>query len=425
MKEYIKKLPQELQDLIYLAKDIARRNNMTAYLVGGFVRDLILGEKDFDLDIVIVGDGIKFAEDYASRLNAKLIRHRRFGTATIIGKIHAKIDISSARKEFYPHPAHLPVVESGSLRDDLFRRDFTINAMAISISENNFGELIDLFGGKIDLRNKVIRVMHELSFIDDPTRILRAVRFEQRYGFKIEPQTLKLLKESLSLNMLGKVEPQRVRDDLVLILKEKNPLKEIKRIQELSGFGFLNKKLHVERKMYYLLETAQKEILWFQNLYPHRRHLDTWLIYLMGLFDSLDKTSIRDSCHRFAFKKGEEKRILDYKGIKRSFISKLSKAPLKASKVYTMLEPLSYEVIIMLKAKYRNRYISKHLENFFGIYNGMRIHVNGNDLRKLGVSPGPCYQKIFKRILQAKLDGKVKTKEDELVLIEKLVKNKE
>jgi tRNA nucleotidyltransferase (CCA-adding enzyme) len=421
VREYIKKLPQEIQDLIYLARDIAVRNNIPAYLVGGFARDLILGVRNFDLDIVVEGDGIKFAEEFAQELNAKLIRHRRFGTATVMPKPHLKIDIATARKEFYPEPAHLPVVESGSLKDDLFRRDFTINAMAISIADHSFGELIDFFGGRDDLRKKSVRVMHKLSFIDDPTRILRAARFEQRYDFKIEPQTLKFLKEAVCLKMLEVVEPQRIRDDLILILKEEMPLKEIRRIHKLAGLKFLNKKLRGSAKMYALLEAIAKEISWFRKAHSQRRHLDAWLIYLMGLFDSLNAAAIKDICRRYAFRKGEEKRLLDCKSVNKGFIAKLSRK-IRPSEIYEMLEPLSYEVTLLLKAKYKNPNLKKHIEGFLGVYNGVRIHICGDDLRRLGIAPGPYYQNIFKKVLNAKLDGMVKTKEEELALVGKLLK---
>ena len=424
MKEYLSKLPKELQDLIDYAGDIASRNNMPAYLIGGFVRDLILGVKNLDVDISVEGNGIIFAEDFAECLKAKLIRHRRFGTATVIVKPQLKIDISTARKEFYPKPAHLPVVSEGTLKDDLLRRDFTINAMAISITGDNFGKLIDFFGGKDDLRNKKIRTLHNLSFIDDPTRILRAVRFEQRYGFKIEAGTLKNLKEAVRLKMLHRVEPQRIRDDLILILKEKHPLKEIKCMQELTGFSFISPRLSVSKNTYKLLGYIEREINWFKKTYPYRRTLDTWLIYFMGLIGTLTLRDVKLIFRKFSFRKGEEKRIASYKKINQNFIRKLSLKKIKPSRVFALFEPLSYEVILLLKAKYKNRILQNHIKNFFGVYSGMRIRVSGYDLHRLGLAPGPKYQEVFTKILNAKLNGLVKTKKEELNLINKLLVKK-
>lgn len=422
MKGYLKKLPKEVQDLILLAGDIASMNNMRAYLVGGCVRDLLLEVRNLDLDIVIEGNGIKFSEELARTFNTKLIRHKRFGTATVGLLSHRlKIDIATARREFYPEPAHLPVVENGSLKDDLKRRDFTINAMAININRDGFGELLDLFGGEEDLNNKKIRVLHDLSFIDDPTRILRGIRFEQRYNFRLEPKTLKLLKESVALGMLERVEPQRIRDELILLLKENEPLKEICRLNELVGFSFISPGLSVSDKIFRLIKFTEKQINCFKKSYPERRTLDTWIIYFMALMDSLDSIAARKICQKFVFRKGEDKRISGYKKIDRKFISNLKRIKNKPPEIFSLLEPLSYEVILLVKAKYKDRDIQKTLEDFLEIYNGMKIYSSGHDLRRLGVPPGPYYQKIFSKVLNAKLSGAVKTKEEELELIKKLI----
>lgn len=422
MIKYLKKLPREVQDLIRLISNLADRSNIPAYLVGGFVRDLILGAANFDLDIVVEGSGISFAEDLAKALKAKLIGHRRFGTATVFAKGRLKIDIATARKEFYPQPAHLPEVTSGSLKDDLFRRDFTINAMAICINARNSGKLIDFFGGNSDLRNKKVRVLHPLSFIDDPTRILRAVRFEKRYNFTLEPRTLQNLKEALALGMLEKVHPHRVRDELMLLLKEAQPLESIKRIKQLAGFNFIDKNLRVCADTFRFLGEIRKQINWFNRNFPARRKLDTWLMYFTGLIDSLSASAVGLVCGRFALRGGEQMRILNYKRIKPAFIQKVCSKNIRPSGLFALFEPLSYEVILLLGAKYRNKKFQKAIENFLEIYNGMSVCVCGHDLRGLGLKPGPYYQKIFAKVLKAKLDGRVKNKEEELCLIKDLIK---
>ena len=422
MKAYLDKLPKEIQDLIFVAGDIAAKNNMPAYLVGGFVRDLLLGVENLDLDIVVEGDGINFAEGLAESLGARLIRHKRFGTATVLIKPQAKkIDIATARCESYPTPASLPVVTASSLKDDLRRRDFTINAMAISINQHNFGQLIDFFDARVDLRQKKIRVLHRLSFIDDPTRILRAIRFEKRHGFNIEANTLLLLKEAVRRKMLEKVQPQRLRDELILVLKEAHPLKQIMRMRNLTGFSFINPHLLATKKTYNLIRAIHRQIEWFKKSFPGRRALDVWLIYFMGLIDSLATSDVKLICQKFVFRQGEEKRILVYKKLKRLFFTELGKKKIKPAIIFNLLEPLSYEVIILIKAKYKNPDIRKHIEDFFEIYNGMRILITGKDLHRLGLVPGPAYRKIFAQVLKAKLGGAVKTKEEELALIKKII----
>ncbi|MFA4983847.1 MAG: hypothetical protein WC559_00840 [Candidatus Omnitrophota bacterium] len=420
MDKYLRKMPQELRGLIALARETAEEEGVSAYLVGGFVRDLIMGFRNLDSDIAIEGDGIKFSEALAAKTSARLVRHHRFATATVVFGPHLKFDVSTARRESYPFPAALPVIEAGAIGEDLGRRDFTINAMAVSINRRTFGELMDIYGGRRDIAARNIRVLHDLSFIDDPTRMLRAVRFSRRYNFRIEPRTMRLFKEAARLRMLERVHPHRVRDELVLILKEDEPLKPLKAIQELTGLGFIDKKLKFSKSTESLMWALKRQIRWFRNAHPRRRHLDTWVIYFSALLESLGAAGARRVARKFALSKGEAKRILTANDFKPDFLRRLSSADTKPSRIYRMLEPLSYEAIIMLRAKYPKRGLLKHIDNFFAVYNGMRISVSGHDLRKLGVAPGPRYQKIFRRILDARLNGTVRTKEEENALAKRL-----
>jgi len=421
MKKQLSKLSENLQDLINKIHEMAVSKKVKAYLVGGFVRDLILKVNNLDLDIVIDGDGAKFAEAFAKHMGARITVHKNFGTATVFIGQGSKVDFSSSRKEIYPKPGQLPVVSAGSLRVDLFRRDFTINAMAIDL---RYGKLFDYFGGRADLEGKKIRIMHPLSFIDDPTRILRAIRFEQRFGFVIEPKTLKLLKDAVKLDMLSKVHAHRIRDDLILILKEKDPIKEIRRLQKLVGFDFIAKGIKLNSKSYAFLKSLKREINWFNRNYPKRRAIDSWLIYLMGLLDSLDDKEIKSVCLRLGLRKGEEIRLLSFKQISHAALNDLSRVAVKPSHIFEILEPLSYETILALKAKYNNPVFKAHIESFLEIYNGMRIFISGDDLHGLGVVPGPRYQKIFAQVLSAKLNGLVRTKSEELVLIKRLLRKR-
>ena len=211
-------------NIINIVGKIADELKVKAYIVGGPVRDKLLGIANYDLDFVVEGDGIKFAEALNKKLKGKLTTYRAFGTATIEIK-GKRIDIVTSRKETYKYSAAYPVVKPGAIKDDLFRRDFTINAMAISVNKKNFGKLMDFYGGQKDLKNGVIRVLHDKSFMDDPTRIFRAVRFSVRFGFKIEPHTKKLMKEAVMDGLLGEVNAGRIRKEIELFLKEKNPKK--------------------------------------------------------------------------------------------------------------------------------------------------------------------------------------------------------
>jgi len=422
MKKYLKNLPQKIKYLIALARKVSKETKMPAYLVGGFPRDLILGAKDWDLDITVEGNGIKFAENLAKRLNSGLIRHERFGTATLILGHRLKVDIATTRKEIYPFNASLPVVRLGSLKEDLMRRDFTINAMALSLSGRAGQKLIDIFGGKKDLTAGKIRVLHDLSFKDDPTRILRAIRFQQRYNFKIEPKTLRLLKEAINLGLLNKVNPHRMRDELMLMLKEKNPSGQLKQLCALGGLSFISNKLKPVNSTYGLFKSIGKEISWFAQNFPTYRQLDTWLIYFAALLKPLTLAEIKKITWTLALARDEEKRLISCCKINQRFIRRLKNKQIKPMQVFTLLKPLSYEAIIFLRSISQSRNLKQHIADFLKIYNRVRLYVSGDDLRNLGVWPGPRYQKIFAKVMAARLNGKVKNSQEELDLVRKIVK---
>jgi len=421
MQEYLKKIPKEISGIIACAQEVTRTLSISAYLVGGFVRDLFLGVPNLDVDIVVEGDALNFAEKLCAKLNAKLIKHRRFGTATLILPNKLKMDLATARKETYPHPGALPEVTPGSIRDDLRRRDFSINAMAISIGQEDYGRLIDFFNSINDLKKGYIRVLHDLSFMDDPTRTFRAIRFKERYGFSIEPHTLYLLKEALKKDALSLVDKQRIRDELILLLKEKEPLKYIRTLSRLIGLEFLNKRIKLDKSKWNFLKKVQKEIFWFSKNFPRKRILDIWLMYLVALLDGLRLKEIKEICREFSLRMGETKRIYSYAETQASLDRKLSMRNILPSQIYACLEPLSYEVILLIKAKSANPLTKKHIEDFFKVYNGTRLYTSGEDLKKIGVKPSPYFKHILDKTLYAKIDHKLLTKEAELLFIKKML----
>ena len=222
------------------------------YAVGGFVRDLLLGHPNLDVDLVVEGDAIRLAQELARRLGGHVRSHRRFGTAKWIlpdplraptnGALPEALDFATARTEFYEHPTALPTVERSSIKQDLHRRDFTINTLAIRLTPDRWGELLDFYGGRKDLDDRLIRVLHSLSLVEDPTRILRAARFEQRFGFQIEPRTAELIGNALDL--LDRVSAERVRHELELLLAETEPERAFCRLAELNVLTVLNPDLH-------------------------------------------------------------------------------------------------------------------------------------------------------------------------------------
>lgn len=232
-------LPPGTQKVLKEIGVAADERGLSAWLVGGMVRDLLLGQPSVDIDVVVEGEGISFAGILAQRLNGTFLAHKRFGTAVIALKDNLKIDVVTARRETYVRPGVLPEVFPGQISDDQFRRDFTINAIAASLNAGSVGEIRDDFDGIEDLEAGLIRIMHYRSFVDDPTRILRAVRYEKRFGFKIEPRTLSALKVACQEDAFKSISPVRYFNELRRILEEKDPLPALRRLRSLDGIRYV------------------------------------------------------------------------------------------------------------------------------------------------------------------------------------------
>ena len=226
--------PPWVQRLISAAREVADRLGVSVYLVGGMVRDLLLERPNEDVDLVVEGDGIAFAEALAEALDGRAHPHLPFLTAVITLPDGLRVDVASARTEFYRTPAALPEVATSLIRQDLYRRDFTINSLAISLSGERYGELVDFFGGRMDIQRREIRVLHSLSFIDDPTRALRAVRYARRLGFTIAPDTRNLISTALGEGVFDRLSGQRLRRELDVLLAEPHPTPALALIAELG-----------------------------------------------------------------------------------------------------------------------------------------------------------------------------------------------
>jgi tRNA nucleotidyltransferase (CCA-adding enzyme) len=228
------RLPRDLIDFIREAGEAAERDQQRLYLVGGVVRDLLLERRNLDLDLVVEGDAIKLAQEIAGGRSAKVTAHPRFGTATLRWSDRS-VDFATARAETYARPGALPAVRPGTIKDDLSRRDFTINAMAVELNPRRFGDLVDPHGGRQDIDKKLVRVLHDRSFIDDATRVWRALRYEQRLDFHLERATLALLKRGTVY--LDTVSGDRIRHELERVLKEERPEKVLRRADELGALA--------------------------------------------------------------------------------------------------------------------------------------------------------------------------------------------
>lgn len=389
----------------------ALRMNVRIYLVGGVVRDLMLGEETFDLDIVVEGSAIDFAHKFAEMHKKEFKKHHTFGTATVFFGNH-HIDFVTARSETYSSFGVLPKVKPSTLKEDLLRRDFTINAMAISLNKPDYGKLVDYYGGESDLKNGLIRVLHDKSFLDDPTRILRAIRFEQRFSFKLEKHTLRLAKEALAKNALSLVNPHRLREELILILKEKTPGKYVGRLNDLKVLSLMGINIKLGKNDFRIFSEIERAIRFYKSTFKSHRLLEEWLVYLMAILYKMKRSDTAKLLDVFGLRKGEKIRVL-------SLYDNMDKLKELNSRVlphviYKTLNPLSFESIIFFYAYYRQKNIRKNIENFLGKLIGIRLRLKGEDLRKLGFKPPTLYGKIFEKLLYAKIDKGFKTLEQEV-----------
>ncbi|MBL7158232.1 MAG: CBS domain-containing protein [Candidatus Omnitrophica bacterium] len=431
-----KTLPAEIQKILHTIGSMANKADSSAFVVGGLVRDLILGVKNFDLDIVIEGNAIDFGKALADHYKGSLVVHKKFGTCTIFmnwpkglrrpanAGQKFKIDLATARRESYESPAALPTVEFSTLKDDLRRRDFTINAMAASLNKKNFGQLVDFFGGENDLERGVIRVLHDASFIDDPTRIFRAVRFEQRFDFHIDGYTENLIKHAIREEMFKRTENQRIRDELVLMLQEENPLKAIMRMKELGELRFIHKRITVTKEKIRLFKKLKGALIWYSRskytaFRARKRRIDRWVLYLMALLLEIGPEETRKVCEKFALTRMARMRLISCKRNFKKTMKVLSQEYARPSEVYSALASLSFEEILFIRASAQGIRVRKRIDAFFREYSDTKIKIGGNELKKLGAVPGPVYRKILTRTLHKKLDGELKTKKDEIEFAKK------
>ncbi|MCD6333835.1 MAG: CCA tRNA nucleotidyltransferase [Candidatus Latescibacteria bacterium] len=390
------------------------------YLVGGWPRDLLLNRPNFDVDVVVEGDGVAFAEAFVSKKGGRVVSHERFQTAMIVLEDGCKVDVVSARRERYDRPGALPAVELSGIEQDLYRRDFTINSMAIQLNAVGYGRLVDLFGGRRDLRQKTLRVLHKRSFVEDPTRIMRAVRFEQRFGFRMERTTEQLLRRAVADRMLGRVSPERIREELILLLREERPFKPLLRLDELGVLRTLHPGLRIDGDREDLFARIGETLSWFGQRHPDDE-VDRWMLFFLGLMDALgdeEKSAFAEKWH-MPRKVRELVREID------SFpevLVPLTQAHISASRTYRSLKPLSIESVLFLMARTTEESVEQRIELYLDRLRNASISLSGRDLDNMGIPQGPIFSMILDKVINAKIDGKVCSKEEELAWAGKIWK---
>jgi tRNA nucleotidyltransferase (CCA-adding enzyme) len=414
-------LPKWALAILHDAGSVADSLGYKAYVVGGLARDLLLKRENLDIDIVIEGDGIKFAKKFANENKLQTRTHDRFHSAVIIFPDGYKIDVATARLEYYERPGALPTIERSSLKLDLFRRDFTINTLAISINPENFGELIDFFGAEKDIRDKTIRTLHSLSFVEDPTRALRAVRFSERYGFKIGKHTLNLIKNTIKKSTIKAVSGKRLRDELQNILMEENPGASLKRLDEIGILSMLSKNLRWDKYQSTLFKRTKETLAWFRILETDTP-VDEWAVQLLSITDQLNERELLllvkylsiSNRHRLSTIKARPKALLALKLIS-------ERKTLKKSTLYSLLIGLPIETLLYLMSKAARVNERKKISDFISRLRHLKCELTGRDLKRLGIKEGPEIGKTLNILLKAKIDEKIENKDDEIKFVKKFI----
>ncbi len=414
-------LDREMIQLIQTIGEVAETMKYNAFAVGGFVRDLLLKKQNLDLDIVIEGDGILYAKRLAVHLGGRYRTHERFKTAVVLLPNGFKIDIATARLEYYEYPAAMPTVELSSIKLDLYRRDFTINAMAIHLNPFHFGILIDFFNCQNDLKQKTIKVLHNLSFVEDPSRIFRAIRFEKRMEFLISPHTKRLIVNAVNMDLFGKTGDYRFLSELKIIFSEENPLPAIERLAEFKLFKFLwpdlRPHLKVDRRFMHILTQAQIAISWFRLLYLED-DCQNWMVYLLAIMGRSRLTELNSFCLRFV----ENPKITGYLLLQKEYADKAAyrlarSNNLSNSQIAALLEELSIEGLLYLMSITRKNHMKKSISLYVTTLRQVRAELTGQDLVNLGYTPGPLFKKILTKLRNARLDGLVYDRDEELALL--------
>ncbi len=409
--------PKDIQNIFDAVSDTARELKYRAYLVGGMVRDLFLGKQNFDIDIVVEGDGIIFAGRLSEMLNARIDSYERFKTAVLILKNGQHIDIASARIEYYEKPAALPGVEMGSIKQDLARRDFTINSLALSLNKNDFGSILDFFGGRKDIIAKRIKVLHKLSFIEDPTRIFRAVRFEQRFGFKMDSQTEKLAISAIEMNIVSELIGIRIRDELISILSEEKPWGALKRLYELGAL----KKIGINRELtgehIHYIEKVLKKHLVLEDLLGKK--IEKWRLIITIILMGNSTNSVKQWCFKMKIKNKDSSVIIESIKKFESTRKNLSERIESNSILFKLIHNLPHELLAIIASESRAHY--SNIERYLKKLSNIRLEITGEDLKDSGYRPSREFKLVLEKLMELKLDGKLKTREDELALAKEIL----
>jgi tRNA nucleotidyltransferase (CCA-adding enzyme) len=415
------RLSRRLVDILETIGKVADEANYNAYVIGGFVRDLFLYRTNEDIDIVIEGDGIAFAKKYAKLVGGRIHAYAKFGTAVVIFPDGFKIDVASARLEYYKFPAALPIVEMSSIKLDLFRRDFTINTLAIQLNQKRFGILIDFFAAQKDIKEKSIRVLHNLSFVEDPTRVFRAIRFEQRFGFSIGKLTSGLIENAKKMDFFKRLSGRRVFAELRQILAEENPTPAVIRLNDYDLISVIHPSIQLNKELTAAFNSVKRVLSWYDLLFLEESYMK-WAVYFLVLIRQCNRKITDNICTHFELAPRYQNIFNNDRFAADKCLHWLERnLPVKNSQLYNKLASFKTELVLYMMAVTKKKAVKKAISHYITGLRHVKVSVSGKDLIKIGLEPGPVYRKIFQAVLEAKLNGTLKTRNDELVFIRRYV----
>ncbi len=381
------------------------------YLVGGTVRDILLGEPNFDVDVAVEGDAIELARSLADALEGRVRAHRKFGTAVVLYSEDERVDVVTARTEFYDAPAALPSVEHATIREDLFRRDFTINAMAVSLKGEDFGRLVDPFGGRRDLEAKTIRILHNLSFIDDPTRIFRAIRYESRYGFGMDDHTQRLARGTIEMGLVGDLSSARLRDELIALLEEGDAGASILRLAELGAGAAIHPHLAANEQAVALLERLRALNERYGTAIP------PWRLAFAVLARRMPPDEVYAWLRRLKVQRRDLERIAAAVTVGPRILERLRGGSAEPADVVAAADPYAPDAPLFAMALEER----PELDDYFRRLRNVQLEVSGSDLAELGLGESPEVGEVLAELRRRKLNGQLDGRESELAAARELL----
>ena len=420
LKSLIKeRLDKDVFNHLERISQIGDRLNVLLYVVGGFVRDLLLNIPNQDIDIVVEGEGIPFAACLAEEFGGRVTSHEKFGTSVVIFPDGYRIDIATARMEYYKYPGALPTVEKSSVKSDLFRRDFTVNSMAVKLTGANAYCLIDLFNGERDLRSREIHVLHSLSFIEDPCRLFRAIRFEQRFNFAMGKQAEAFMRSTIKKRLVDALSGARLFNEIKILLNEKGPMGCIRRMQELDLFQFVSPEMLQAPKDIEVLERLESVFSWADRVITADKP-DVWYVYFLGLFYSLKEDAFLKAVDRLNLPTRMKNSLqADRTHCRESLELLISNKEWGPKEIYHAFANLSIAAVVYLMALSSTDRLNQYANIYFTEYQGKaEPALTGDDLVEMGLEPGPAFQSVLNALREARVMGSVSSREEEVALVE-------